>query len=383
VRLCIAGLCEHKWREHVEGWCTSGLVLASTLPDTSHDMWARLVSTRGDGWFLAQQDTCLLYKSFKALHLKIVHCRTCSDGDVLRQHLQQQHTFADHSIAMSVMLAHLSKVYPTVRQILFFEHLLCWATFIKDYRFEAKYSPAYGLGIASQYFIQASTSFSVGPLVTVYIGSRSYEVLLPGSRRSAIHNNFVMGPLSLLNREHCNVDCTYENEDVLVLRDVKVGTMLLTEYADENYVKEKFNLQCLHCFEGHYAYYYCTSVHINVDNVILIIFLILTGLPNRSDVVVLDEDNDVDVNEMGNSNGKVNVKFGVNDVDNDIVVKVVDNVNVVNDVDDVKSNGDDVDMDLNERDDNNDSDGINRSGWTKASTNFKVPGIFFFVKSIL
>jgi hypothetical protein len=109
----------------------------------------------------------------------------------------------------------------------------------------------------------------------------------------------------------------------------------------------------------------------------------LTGLPNRSDVVVLDEDNDVDVNEMGNSNGKVNVKFGVNDVDNDIVVKVVDNVNVVNDVDDVKSNGDDVDMDLNERDDNNDSDGINRSGWTKASPNFKVPGIFFFDKSIL
>ena len=269
VGKCFAGLCEHKWREHVEGWCTSGLILAAILPDSDHDHWKRMVLKRGDGWILTQQDSPTLFTSFKVLHAYFNQSRDIADGSKLwRQFLDMKSEDAHYP--MSLLLAHMSTCYPKVQHGLVFEHLFCWVTFIQDRRLSATCSSTYGIGIVTREFLAASTIVSVGPLLRVFVGSRSYDVFSPGCRQSAIHNHLIMGPLSLLNhacRQHCNVDSAYDNDDLMIIRDVNIGGHLLTEYADEDYVKEKFNIQCIACCIGT-----CTYIEPNKNTLITVIF---------------------------------------------------------------------------------------------------------------
>jgi len=252
VGKCCAGLCEHKWREHIEGWCTSGLILAGILPTSDHDHWARLVWNRGDGWILTQQHSLYLFDSFKELHLYFTRLRDIADGRMLWRHFLVMTSIEARS-PISLLLVHVSTVYPKVQHGLVFDHLFCWFTFIQDVRLSATFTPAYGISMVTREFLTASSTITAGTLLRVFVGFRCYDVVPPGCRQSAVHNNLIMGPLSLINhacRDHCNVDSAYDNDDLLIIRDVDVGGHLLIEYADEDYVKDKFNIQCIDCFIG-------------------------------------------------------------------------------------------------------------------------------------
>ena len=246
-------------REHVEGWCTSGLILAAVLPNSDHDHSERLVLKRGDGWILTQQRSPSLFKSFKVLHAYFNRLTDIADGSMLwRQFLVMK--FEDAHYPISLLLAHMSTSYPKVQHGLVFDHLFCWVTFIQDLRLSTTFTSTYGIGIVTREVLAASTIVTVGPLLRVFVGSRSYDVLSPECRQSAIHNHLIMGPLSLLNhacRQHSNVDSAYDNVDLMIIRDVNVGGQLLTEYADEDYVKDKFKIQCIACFM--YMHIYSTQ----------------------------------------------------------------------------------------------------------------------------
>ena len=155
--------------------------------------------------------------------------------------------------AILLLKQHMTSCFKNVGEDLVNEHIYNWISFIQDERFCATWSPKTQLGIVSQVRLTSATVISIGKLTRLYVGSRAYSVLIEGFRWSAVHDHLVLGPFSLLNhacRKHCNIDANFEDDDVIVIRDVEVGEQLLVEYADENYVVSTLGLRCSNCCLG-------------------------------------------------------------------------------------------------------------------------------------
>ena len=104
--------------------------------------------------------------------------------------------------------------------------------FIQQQDFFAKFTNNTRHGVVTRNNLIASAVIDIGKIIRVHFGKRAYAyaVLLKGFWLRSVHNHVILGPLALLNhacRAHCNVDCEYVNNKVIVIRDVDAGENFL------------------------------------------------------------------------------------------------------------------------------------------------------------
>jgi len=223
------------------------------MSDEDSIKWARLVTYRGDGWLLTNCQHESLFRSFKELFQHIKNDRSIIDLRSCASLFETTAASTIHIKAIYLLKQHMTSCFKSVREGFMIDHIYNWISFIKDDRIYASWSPTCQLGIFSQVRQPSTTVTCIGKLTRVYVGSRAYRVMIEGFRWSAVHDHLILGPLSLLNhacRKHCNIDANFEDDDIIVIRDVEVGAELLVEYADENYVISKLGLRCSKCCLG-------------------------------------------------------------------------------------------------------------------------------------
>ena len=210
------------------------------------------MTSRGDGWMLIGKNAAHLFQSFQNFGHEIKTYRTISDL-TFTQNFEKMATRIGDNNPVLWLLKHVSTCFNSVSTKLLMEQVQSWVTFLQDDRFSVTLSPMTQLGIVSRHALPASTVLCIGKVSRVYVGSRSYSVLIKGFRWSVMHHHVVLGPLSLLNhacRMHCNVDSSFIDDDVLIIRGVEQDSELLVEYADEDYLALTMGFTCANCIKG-------------------------------------------------------------------------------------------------------------------------------------
>jgi hypothetical protein len=216
------------------------------------EKWASLVSSRGDGWLLIGEDATLTFHTFRLLVHEIRLHSLFTNIKLFNESFHEM--LADtNKLVVLRLVQHIESSYPGTRIETLVSFIFTWVEFIQQQDYLAEFSDVTQLGIVTRKDLVASSVIDIGKIIRVHVGMRAYTPLPKGTRWSSVHNNVILGPISLLNhacRTHCNVDCDFEDNQLIVLRDVDAGDELLVEYADEEYLASRMGFNCQKCVAG-------------------------------------------------------------------------------------------------------------------------------------